>query len=230
MPMLQAEHCFWYHRAAPDHRTPEWMANLTSTNRHNFGHLHLFAQMFAIEGLRDRRGDLRRYFLESEEERGDFQPRMLHVTMRHSDWWWWESDEPLRFEDRWFQAMLDSPDLRSTQTLKLELETLHYKVDQLMPIVNRLKRLESKEYESHAIEGKATTTKFKLVGEPEVFTWSGPTDINGQQFGPYRGKTSLNYHVVTMTWRLCFPRIPRAHVPELRRAPRIYEPEPEPVP
>lgn len=85
-PMLQAEHCFWYHRAAPDCRTPEWMANLTANNRRNFGHLHLFAQMCAIEGLRDERGALRSYFLKTPQTPGDFQPRMLHVTIRHTDW------------------------------------------------------------------------------------------------------------------------------------------------
>ena len=117
LPMLQAEHCFWYHRAAPDQRNPEWMANLTELNRRNFGHLHLFAQMFAIEGLRAQKGALRRYFLTTPERQGDFQPRMLHVTIRHTDWWFWESEEPLRFKDSWFKAMLDSPDLRSTETL-----------------------------------------------------------------------------------------------------------------
>lgn len=131
----------------------------------------------------------------------------------------------MRLEDSWFKAMLDSPDLRSTQTLKLELETLNYKVDQLMPIVERLKRLESKEYHTHVVDGEPTPTKFVLTGEPEVNKWTGPADINGHRFGPYEGKTALNYHVVTLTWRLRFLEIPRAHVPELRRAPRVGAPE-----
>lgn len=29
LPMLQAEHCFWYYREAPDHRDAAWMASLT---------------------------------------------------------------------------------------------------------------------------------------------------------------------------------------------------------
>ena len=39
-PMLQAEHCFWYYRAAPDARNHHWMGQLTAANRKNFGHLH----------------------------------------------------------------------------------------------------------------------------------------------------------------------------------------------
>ena len=86
LPMLQSENCYWRYRAAPDARDKQWMANLTSLNRQSFGHLHLFAQMFAIEGLRSDAGSLRKYFLETTPKAGDFQPRMLHVTIRHTDW------------------------------------------------------------------------------------------------------------------------------------------------
>ena len=55
-------------------------------NRRNFGHLHLFAQILAIEGLDAGRGALRNYFLKTPEIAGDFQPRVLHVTIRHTDW------------------------------------------------------------------------------------------------------------------------------------------------
>lgn len=220
LPMLQAEHCFWYYRAAPDSRNAAWMANLTEANRRNFGQLHLFAQMFAVEGLTDKPGRLRKWFLDAPEQAGDFQPRVMHVTIRHTDWWYWENEAPLRFEDRWFQAMLDSPDLRSTQTLRLELETLDYKVEQLRPIVERLKGLESREYETHVVDGASVKTKFVLAGDPAVYTWTGPADINGGRYSPYAGKETLNYHVETLTWRLHFPSLPRAHIPTLRLAPR----------
>jgi hypothetical protein len=87
LPMLQAEHCFWYYRAAPDARNPEWMASLTRSNRKHFGLLHLFPQMFAIEGLRRSKGRLRGFFLRSPESLDDFQPRVMQVTVRHTDWW-----------------------------------------------------------------------------------------------------------------------------------------------
>jgi hypothetical protein len=218
--MLQAEHCFWYHREAPDARNPKWMASLTKLNRANFGHLRAFFQMYTIENLRSRKGDLRGRFLRTPAVSGDFQPRVFHVTIRHTDWWNWESEQPLRFEDKWFQAMLDTPDLRSTHILKLELETLDYKVNQLLPIVERIKAMESKEMDTHVVEGKPTPTRFVLYGEPKVYTWSGPTDINGHTFSHYGDKTALNYHVITLQWRLHFPEHPRANVQSLRCAPR----------
>lgn len=91
LPMLQAEHCFWYYRNAPDGRDAKWMAKLTAMNRRDFGELHLFAQMFFIERLQAHTGSLRRFFLSTEPEPEDFQPRSLHVTIRHTDWWFWVS-------------------------------------------------------------------------------------------------------------------------------------------
>ncbi|KAK5175811.1 uncharacterized protein LTR77_000951 [Saxophila tyrrhenica] len=221
-PMLQAEQCYWYYREAPDRRDPDWMGSLTAMNRRNLGHLHIFPQMFTIEGLADRRTrPLRSHFPEWRVRLGEFQPRMLHVTVRHTDWWYWESDEPLRFKDSWFKTLLDTDELRSTHIIKLDLETLAYKVKQLMPIVERLSQLESEEFETHFVDGKPTPTKFVLHRDPEVQKWSGPANIDNENFTPYDGKEKLDYHIVTLTWRLHFPKYPRAHVPTLRRSPRV---------
>ncbi|KAK3112785.1 hypothetical protein LTR53_010582 [Teratosphaeriaceae sp. CCFEE 6253] len=205
LPMLQAEHSFYYNRAAPDKRDHAWMGQLTPHNWQNFGHLRLYVQMYLIEGLTPGAGRLRRYFLRTSPEPGDFQPRMLHVTLRHTDWWDWESDEPLHLQYSWVEAMLNSPDLRSTHIFKLELETLDYKLDQLLPIVERLKRLESQEFETHLVDGKPTGTQFVLSDTEHRFTWDGPANLNNETFDPYEGKSRLKYQVITLTWKLHFP-------------------------
>ncbi|TKA46686.1 hypothetical protein B0A55_12871, partial [Friedmanniomyces simplex] len=225
-PMLQAEHSFYYDRAAPDKRDPQWMGQLTAHNRQNFGQLHLFVQMFKIEGLTAGMGMLRNYFLKTLPVPGDFQPRVFHVTLRHTDWWNWESDEALFLEDGWVEAMLNSPDLRSTQIFKLELETLDYKEDQLMSIVDRIKQFESEEFHTHVIDGKEVKTKFVLADEEQkTYTWEGPANLDNETWDPYEGKGTLKYHVVTLTWRLRFPELPGAFVPQLRRGPRIRAPD-----
>lgn len=221
MPMLQAEHSFYYHRAAPDARSPQWMSKLTSHNRQNFGHLHLFAQMYLIEPLNDRSGSLRNYFLQTPVVPGDFQPRVLHVTLRHTDWWHWENEAPLRLKDGWIRGLLDSPDLRSTETLLLELETLDYKVSQLEPILEQIKQIESREMETHLLDGQPLKTRFVLTEQQHKYNWEGPANINNQDFSPYAGKSSLKYHVVTLRWELKFPQRPGAFIPKLRRASRI---------
>ena len=75
-------------------------------------------------------------------------------------------------------------DLRSTHVLKLELETLDYKLAQLLPIVERLKQLESREVDTHIVYGHPVCTKFVLHGEPDVYKWSGPSNFENQNFGP----------------------------------------------
>ncbi|RMZ21716.1 hypothetical protein D0859_14275 [Hortaea werneckii] len=228
MPMLQAEHSFYFHRAAPDARNSAWMSRLTDKNRRDFGHLHMFAQMFAIERLTDAVGQVRRFFLSEAPKPNDFQPRMMHVTIRHTDWWFWEHEEPLRLAWEWVQALLDSPDLRNTEVFKLELETLDYKVDQLEPILEQIKQLESLEEKTHLIDGKPAKSKFILCRDPEVYSWEGPVNIDGQEFEPYEGKKILKYHVVTLTWRLSFPEFPSGFVPRLRLNPRIDLPDSAP--
>ena len=224
MPMLQAEHSFYFHRAAPDARNPAWMSRLTDKNRRDFGHLHMFAQMFAIERMTDARGEVRRFFLSGAPKPNDFQPRMMHVTIRHTDWWFWENEEPLRLSLKWVQALLNSPDLRNTEVIKLELETLDYKVDQLQPILEQITELQSLEVKTHLIDGKPAKSKFVLCRDPEVYSWEGPANINGQKFLPYKGKKVLKYHVVTLTWRLLFPKFPSGFIPRLRLNPRIDMP------
>lgn len=221
MPMLQAEHSFYYHRAAPDRKDPAWMAKLTDHNRQNMGQLRLYAQMYVIERLRSEPGSLRMFFLEGLYTPNDFQPRMLHVTIRHTDWWNWESEERLRLKMSWVMALLNSPDLRSTEILKLELETLDYKVNQLQPILEQIQSLVSEDLATHWIDDKPASTCFVLTNDPEVYTWEGPADINNQHFRPYAGRARLKYHVVTLTWKLRFVEYPGGFVPRLRRAPRI---------
>ena len=60
-----------------------------------------------------------------------------------------------------------------------------------------------------------------LSDTPDEYDWKGPSNINKETFNPYKDKTVLRYHVVTLTWRLTFPGIPCAHVTESRRAPRL---------
>lgn len=100
-------------------------------------------------------------------------------------------------------------------------------MDQLLKIVSRLEKLESKEFETHIVDRKAVSTKFVLHEGQEVHNWSGPVNIDGQNFRPYRRMNQLNYLVITLTWKLKFPRLPHAHVPTLRRAPRVPRTQPQ---
>ncbi|KAK0276429.1 hypothetical protein LTR91_019547 [Friedmanniomyces endolithicus] len=228
LPMLQAEQSFYYFRGAPDGRDPEWMARLTKHNSQNLGELHLLIQMGTMEKLADPTWSLRDYFLKNRPVRGDLQPRVFRLTIRHTDWWSWENDAPLRLQDNWVKALLDAPELRSTPILKLDLETLDYKADQLAVIVDRIKMIESESRPSHYVGNSPTMTRFELVDKQDTSTWEGPTNIDDRVRHAYDGKATLTYHVVTLTWNLRFTELPHASVPGLRRASVSLSPDKDP--
>ncbi|KAH6604062.1 alanine--trna ligase [Trichoderma cornu-damae] len=82
--------------------------------------LHAFAQMWRVE-----QGGLA-FLLNTK----GLHPRHLTLTIRHTDWWFWEDDEPLRFEAGWIKqaSKAMSP---STQDFQIELESLERKKDQV---------------------------------------------------------------------------------------------------
>ncbi|KAF4452159.1 alanine--tRNA ligase, partial [Fusarium albosuccineum] len=64
-------------------------------------------------------------------------PRKLTLTIRHADWWYWENDEPLRFEGNWIQDFcLELPS--SLQQICIELESLERKKDQVDKIADQM--------------------------------------------------------------------------------------------
>ena len=225
MPIAQAEHSFYNFHSAPDQRGPRWMSALTEHNRQNLGCIHLSATLFRVKTLCPTPGDLRRFFfVDSLSTPADFQPKVLHVSVHHTDSWNWEVGST---REMWIQTLLDTPDLRGTETLRLELEILDHKVKQLQPIIERIRRFESKEFETHLVDGKPTKTRFVIVGELKISEWKDPANIANHVLGPNHSSSALKYHTITLTWNLCFPYVPHAVVPELHRVPRIETPSSE---
>lgn len=87
---------------------------------------------------------------------------MLHITLRHTDWWHWENEAPLKLKDGWIRGLLNSPDLRSTETLVLELEMLDYKASQLETILEKIKHIEIREMETHLVNCQPSEIKCLL--------------------------------------------------------------------
>ncbi|KAK4494680.1 hypothetical protein PRZ48_014036 [Zasmidium cellare] len=238
MPMQLATQHFYFHRGAPGKRDTDWMSRLTKHNRENFGHLEYFVNADGrvshtvgdIDRITTKAGRLHSFWIGNHDRTQrfhTFRPRTFHVTVRHTDWRGWDSDEPLWLNYDWVQVLLDSYDLRNIETLKLELETLDYKSEQLRPILQRIHAMDSREIESHLVEGRPVKTKFLLTQPDETYTWEGPTNIANKTYPQYSQMDKLRYHVTTVTWTLRFPDIPNANANHLRRAPRIIPPRAE---
>ncbi|EME84114.1 uncharacterized protein MYCFIDRAFT_173162 [Pseudocercospora fijiensis CIRAD86] len=199
LPMKQAVFTFWMRptRGPPEKhpdtggygRDPIRNNTLTKLNRESLTTLHYFLQMFVAESM----------FFPNNEETSLIQrlkPKVLRITIRHTDWWYWEGDEPLRLKDSWVQRALDAPFMASVNDISLELETLERKKSQLQVIVDRLTKMKGR-----ASLNDGMVTRFEMSGEPHVWHWTGPSNIDGQEYEPYKGLKTLDYRVVTLKWK-----------------------------
>ncbi|KAM7211329.1 hypothetical protein V8F06_013285 [Rhypophila decipiens] len=92
--------------------------------------LRLFAQMWAVEG--GRVGGFMRDLV-----RHGVGPRSVTLTIRHTDWWWWESNHPLTFKGDWLTACKGNIP-SSVREFHIELESLERKKDQVDSIAQQM--------------------------------------------------------------------------------------------
>ncbi|KAJ6470635.1 hypothetical protein C8R47DRAFT_1148794, partial [Mycena vitilis] len=126
LPVALNEHVFWMEsrRGPPgrpfsnlDHNT--YFGRMTPQQRAAVQRVRFFSQLFWLEGRI------------AQTWPSALTVRKLAITNRHTDWWRWEDDEPLRMKppqlawDSWVRSM---PQL---DELELELETIESKKEQL---------------------------------------------------------------------------------------------------
>lgn len=149
--------------------------------------LRVFAQMYKLEegslaGLLKTPG---------------LYPRRLTLTIRHADWWYWESDEPLRFEAGWIKAVCDVLP-SSVRELCIELESLEMKKDQVDSIAEQMReKWFFKRTDGAALFPDATG------GNVEVSRWSGTSTWHNRRW--VRDETApgrIDYYVLCVPFQL----------------------------
>ncbi|KAK5791066.1 hypothetical protein VI817_006375 [Penicillium citrinum] len=198
------EHTFWFYRAPPHVRNAssplDYFLKMTPKQRGQVDHLHLFTQQFFLED--NHWSDIWsgiQMGTEGRTLRGACRiaPRKLTITFRHTDWWFWENNDPLgidpfrpgrtrageegkpvsyRFHNRspWGEQFCKIPSL---EELVIEFETIMRKKDQLDAIIER------------ALKWKFpmdTDESLYLVAEPQslsAYTWIGAKEKDLKQQG-----------------------------------------------
>lgn len=197
-PMTQAVHAFWFNGdrrpdwarkliGHDDGRCRDFFHRLTSVQHSRVKHIHIFAQMYWLEGSVDRSA------IWESLKREPLNLDSFTITIRHSDWWSWEGDAPLRLEDGWVRRLLRSPEAKRIAEFRLELETLEWRVNELRPIVEQLRLAGEAEEGEHA--------RWELVEPFEETTWSGPTNLGEYEHDIYADREKLDYRVIAMVWR-----------------------------
>lgn len=207
LPVSQMEHCFWFQsrdRAPPssfadeERRYAHFYFNLTELNARHVTHVHFFAQMYWLENFEQRWGAP--FFRPKARQVGwpTIETKIFTVTIRHTDWWFWERDEPMRLADNWIRQLLQPHGLYQLQEFRLELETVEQRMNQLKPIVDHLCKLQG-DYNKRGPEGPWEV--MAVAGSPTTTNWSGPVQVGGMTHPIYAGLDRLDYRVVTIVWK-----------------------------
>lgn len=227
LPMLQAEHCFWYRESD---RVPTWctavssdeiermrlfLNTITDNGARSFQHLHLFAQMvfvddpFSDSGI----GKITRMLAGDRPVSvgtpvRQVVPKVLTLTIRHFDCWGWENGQQLHLTLPSIVTILDDLDRLGVETFRLELETLLHKVPQLQSILTSLRELdESRTHSSSAVDSAGgqpppeMRSGLRLQEGDHKTSWSGPADGPWPNQSQYADMSQLDYRVVTLTWK-----------------------------
>lgn len=149
LPVAINEHVFWCYRQPPGRRNASdpdrYFKKMTPQQQDAVDTVHFFTQQFWLEG--DWAATCRI---------SEMRPRKVKITIRHSDWWCWESEEKLGIDPRlpgrvdWDQ-MGNEPvrdeferawgyqfrHLHGLRELEMELETIASNKDQLDAIAQR---------------------------------------------------------------------------------------------
>lgn len=148
--------------------------------------LRVFAQMYRLE-----EGGLAELL-----RNGRLNPRSLTLTIRHADWWYWEDDEPLRFDGGWLEAVsLVLP--ASVRELHIELESLERKKDQIDGIVKQMCERWLFKRKDGAVLWPDVTGRSN-----EVTRWSGTSTWHSQRWvRDETGPGKIDYYMVDVVFR-----------------------------
>ena len=151
--------------------------------------VRFFTQMFWLE-----RGDE----LNALMAMPNFRPTELTITIRYSDWWDWEDNAPLHMGTAWLTKFKGNPGLRK---LRVEYETLSWKKDEMMQIIERNKQWGSLKVMGNSGEPddieRYLDTRYTALNE---WKWVGKSKLDGQRWDHHGPGETVEYGVVTDTW------------------------------
>jgi hypothetical protein len=143
--------------------------------------LQVFPQLFALEGG----------WLQPVVALEHLYPLNFTITIRHTDWWYWESDERLRIDGKWIE---DTRFPDSLQTINLELESLARKAGQIDEIADQM----AEKWHFRTQDGTIYTARDSM----EVSRWTGGSTWNSKRWVRDESKTpeSIDFYIKKVTW------------------------------
>lgn len=192
LPVIINEHVFWCHRGPPGSSTEpdRYFLKMAKEQQDVVGCVHFFAQQFWLEQT-----------FSGVCLIPEMRPRKLKITIRHSDWWYWEDNRLLLLKDGWTNKMSL---LRRLEEFEIELETFERDKDQMLAIAQRIRN-----WRINLWDGRILSTE----GCPLVHDkWTGTSVFEGNlgydrerniwvhRSGIAGPAAPLVYHTVTLKW------------------------------
>ncbi|KAJ8084654.1 hypothetical protein PM082_003429 [Marasmius tenuissimus] len=158
LPIALNDHVFWCgpSRGPPSRseKSPmDFFNSLPNAQLESVNRVHLFTQLFWLEGNG----------FESLTQHSKFRPRSLHITIRHSDWWFWENNNRLALKTGWTAHLKG---IQGLEELVLELETIDRDKDQMYAIADSVGKLKFDLHDNKALQPS---------GAPVRGQWMGPS-------------------------------------------------------
>jgi hypothetical protein len=126
-----------------------------------------------------------------------FRPAQLTITIRYSDWWFWEDHAPLAMEEGWLRSFKGNPGLRK---LVVEYETVTWKKPEMMSIIERNKKwklpIKREGDDSAGYEGYLSAESTEL----SEWKWNGASKLDGVTWSHHFTPGDTVEVVVTDTW------------------------------
>ena len=198
LPFVLKEQTHWLttaERAPPEYsndiqdRLPATLEQITK--QHGGGKveikgLHVFAQMWSLEA-----NDLR-WLLRTP----NLHPRCFTLTIRHTDWWWWEQDYPLSFQGNWIEVASELMP-SSVREVRIELESLERKKEQIDFIAKQM----TNKWFFKRVDGTAlfANTAPEAI---EIDRWTGTSTWNGHTWHRDEARPDqIDYYIATVVFR-----------------------------
>ncbi|KAJ3486958.1 hypothetical protein NLG97_g6511 [Lecanicillium saksenae] len=126
----------------------------------------------------------------------DLYFRQLFIIIRHTDFWWWQDDAPLRFDGDWIPRVCRALPTTVREVI-IEMETLKRKSGQLDDIANQM----AQRWHFRTRDGKALFADC-TPNSRQVSSWQGSSCRYSRRWiRDEVSKLTLEYHVVTVRFK-----------------------------
>jgi hypothetical protein len=201
MPFTYAEHAFyltWHDRAPEQLSLTAFQQCLDLIHRMHgkagAGRVRIFAQLFMLEEGHEMKALL---------DMTHLYPQSITLTIRYTDFWMWEENEPLYIGGEWVNRICFP---ESVTRFSMDLESIERRRDEVEYIANAA----AEKWFFRRKDGKFLTAD---KADMSVSQWTGSSILKGERWLRDEVRPGqLDYYVATVVWRVS-PGLAEAPLP-----------------